>query len=713
MWISLSSAFNDITGAARRGLTLMIPFLLVGSFSLVLTSVPLPGYHRVMAHLFGPEWSFLFRSVFKSSFGILALIMVLTQSYSYASEKSDRRSFTIDPLICSIVSLCSFFAASGIAVVGFDVASLGATGLFAAIVVSSLSARLFVALCRVKRLRLRGFADGLSTVFNDALAAVIPAMITIGSFAAANTAFVFILGSRNAQTLLSSLLNSFFESLGNSPASGILFILLTQLFWSVGIHGNNMLESVAQNLFVPAVEMNHNLINSGLPPQDVFTKTFFDVFVFMGGSGSTLCLMFAILLFARRKNLRRHAKLSTIPVLFNVNELLVFGLPIVLNPLYVLPFIFIPVLLTVVSYLATLWGFVPHTAVLVEWTTPVLLGGYSATQSWRGCALQLFNIALGVFCYAPFVRLAERATDERMRVTLRKVYGALEETHQLPAVSPLMTRRDDIGGVCRVLAADLEYDLANGRLALAYQPQIAFDGSVAGVEALLRWNHEAYGPVAPPVAVALAEETGQEDRLGAWIIDTACRDLRLLIVQGFSDIVVSINVSARQLESGDLLGCIAASMKRHGVPARNLKIEVTEKDALAGTEKTLERLHSIKALGLKLAMDDFGMGHSSILYLKDYEFDTIKLDGSLVTGLFENKTCGEIIASVANLGKALSFSVMAEFVETEAQREVLHKLGCDQYQGYLYSPALPLADLSSYLAERRRPAPIPASAVLA
>ena len=236
----------------------------------------------------------------------------------------------------------------------------------------------------------------------------------------------------------------------------------------------------------------------------------------------------------------------------------------------------------------------------------------------------------------------------------------------------------------RALAADLEHDLDRGRLTLFYQPQFNDQGEIIGVEALLRWQHELYGYIDPPIAIALAEESGFFQRLDQWILDRACQQMHTLLAEGITGITLSINTTAPQLEGGAVYAGIQAALARYGIPPESLEIEITEKDALLASHATVERMKEIRALGVRLAMDDFGMGHTSLLYLKEYIFDTVKIDGSLVTGLMSNPVCSEIIGSIVMLGKSLSFSVLAEFVETEAQRDRLRQLGCRQYQGYLY-----------------------------
>jgi EAL domain-containing protein (putative c-di-GMP-specific phosphodiesterase class I) len=232
---------------------------------------------------------------------------------------------------------------------------------------------------------------------------------------------------------------------------------------------------------------------------------------------------------------------------------------------------------------------------------------------------------------------------------------------------------------------------------LYYQPQIDYDGSVFGVEALLRWKHDTYGFIYPPLAISLAEEANLIDSLGNWIFSQSCSDIRTIRQAGYEDLSLSVNVSAVQLENEEFIPRLKEILEKNSLSRQLLQIEITEQIALAGSKKIIEQISSIKKLGIKLAMDDFGMGHSSLRYLKEYDFDTIKLDGSLVREVASSMNCRNIISSIVYLSKSLNCSVIAEYVEEEEQREALYELGCERYQGYLYSEPLPLDELLQYL----------------
>ncbi|HYH01944.1 MAG TPA: EAL domain-containing protein [Bacillota bacterium] len=683
--------------AVRRGLILIIPLILIGSVALIFLSLPVPGYQRMMEDVFGRGWRNIFLYIHDSTFNILSLLMVLCTAYSYAAENGERYGNTVNPIIVAAVSLCSFIALLGMSNTGFSIANFGVMGVFIAIVAAVTSARLFLQLGSLKFFRIKALTAGANSTFNYAVTSIYPAALTIAAFAVINQVLTVCFGITDIPNFISRYLTDLFDKINSPFGSAILFMLLIHVFWFFGMHGSNILEQVAQNLFAPGSATNHQLIALGQAPTEIFTKHFFDTFVLMGGCGAALCLIGAIFITSRYRNQLRLAQLSLLPVLFNINELVIFGIPIVLNPVFLIPFLTVPLILTVTSYLAMYFGIVPYTSNVVEWTTPVLLSGFAATGSFKGSLLQLFNLILGTLCYIPFVRIAEAVSSVRMKNNLGKVYETFKQSEARGVPSTLLARYDDIGNTARFLASDLEYDLQNNKVMLYYQPQLDYEGNVFGVEALLRWKHDSYGDVYPPLVIALAEETQLIDRLGYWILDKACHDLKAMNQAGLNNITLSVNVSALQLESDLFIGNLEKVLTKYRFEPRFLQIEITEQLALSNSKVLINRIESIKKLGIKLAMDDFGMGHSSLIYLKEYDFDTIKLDGSLVREILSNNNCCNIISSIVFLGKSLNYSVLAEFVDQEEQKSLLHELGCNKYQGYHFSKALPYEELLEYV----------------
>ncbi|TCP33772.1 EAL domain-containing protein [Sphingomonas sp. BK235] len=234
----------------------------------------------------------------------------------------------------------------------------------------------------------------------------------------------------------------------------------------------------------------------------------------------------------------------------------------------------------------------------------------------------------------------------------------------------------------RALEIDLRDALARGEITLHYQPVLKVDtGEIVTVEALARWTHPTRGPVRPDVFIAIAEESGLIVPLGAALLRQACRD-----AMGWPDrISVAVNLSPIQFHAGDVYTTVMDALAVTGLPPHRLKLEITEGVLIRDVERTFVELERLRAQGIKILMDDFGTGYSSLSYFERFPFDKVKIDQSFVRGLDSTRAAGAIIKAIVGLGEALGISIVAEGVETCAQRDALVLAGCTHLQGYLFS----------------------------
>ena len=252
-----------------------------------------------------------------------------------------------------------------------------------------------------------------------------------------------------------------------------------------------------------------------------------------------------------------------------------------------------------------------------------------------------------------------------------------------------------------MLANALRGALREGRLTLAYQPQIALGtGAVIGVEALARWAHPTLGSVPPARFIRVAEQTGLMVELGAWVLDEACRQAKAWRADGVDFGRVAVNISAQQIAHPDFVDAVYGALARHRIPAGLLQLELTETTMMTRLTEQSARLDALHAMGVSLAIDDFGTGYSSIAYLKQLPIDSLKLDKSFVRDLPDDPDDRAIADAVVGMGRALGVSVTAEGVETHAQRRFLEEIGCQVVQGYLYSRPVPASDLPAALMQR-------------
>jgi diguanylate cyclase (GGDEF)-like protein len=247
----------------------------------------------------------------------------------------------------------------------------------------------------------------------------------------------------------------------------------------------------------------------------------------------------------------------------------------------------------------------------------------------------------------------------------------------------------------------LEY---GGELMLHYQPKVGAGGNlITGVEALLRWNHPVRGMVSPAVFIPVAERFGLINRLGNWVIEEGCKQMRAWIEQGLR-IRVAINLSVHQLRQDDLLQRVELALQRYQVDPDLLIFEITESVAMADAEGTFKAFEELGRIGVKLSIDDFGTGYSSLSYLRRLQVSQLKIDQSFVQDLESSADARAIVAAVVQLAHALGLSVVAEGVETEAQRDVLTALNCDELQGYLFAKAMPAGTMTDWAGNVGRPA---------
>jgi diguanylate cyclase (GGDEF)-like protein/PAS domain S-box-containing protein len=247
--------------------------------------------------------------------------------------------------------------------------------------------------------------------------------------------------------------------------------------------------------------------------------------------------------------------------------------------------------------------------------------------------------------------------------------------------------------------------LVSGRFRLHYQPQVSLaDGRITGAEALLRWRDPEMGEVPPARFIPVAEDSGFIVPIGDWVLSQAVRQAALWHSRGLS-MPVAVNVSALQFEQSHFVDRVASVLAVSGLPPALLELELTESILVHDADEALHRLHALARLGVKMSIDDFGTGYSSLAYLKRFPIDKLKIDRSFVKGLPDDDSDAGIVSAILQMARALGMKVIAEGVETEAQRQFLLAGGCDEFQGFLFAPAL---DALSF--ERRWPASVEAAA---
>ena len=250
----------------------------------------------------------------------------------------------------------------------------------------------------------------------------------------------------------------------------------------------------------------------------------------------------------------------------------------------------------------------------------------------------------------------------------------------------------------RSLELELRQAISDGSLEIYYQPVVNLeDGKVSSCEALLRWRHPERGMISPAEFIPIAEDSGLINQLGLWVLNAACAEAAT-----WPDHVrVAVNVSPVQFRSPSLALNVAAALAACGLPASRLELEITEAVLIRDDEAALDMLHQLRKLGVRIALDDFGTGYSSLSYLQRFPFDKIKIDRSFIKDIAGPGASSSIVQAVVSIAAASDMTTTAEGVETEQQRNLLYILGCTEMQGYLFSPAIPAAEVRRLLLSHR------------
>jgi lactose/cellobiose-specific phosphotransferase system IIC component len=688
-WVS-KLANQQTIRSLRRGLLYLMPFVLMGSAVLALLNLPIPANQEFTQRIFGEGWRELGLRLHKCTLQIMAITTLITVSYAVSEETSLVKSGEINQIVIVITALSSYIAFNSSLDIVVSASDAGSTSMFKAIVISVLSCRMFCLYYKVcERVRSTDLINyNGSALIRSAFKAFFPALFTMSSFILIK--MLFDSTSVIRSTALLSLTNKWLN--GHNYFFALAIILITHVSWFFGIHGGNVIMDAISGA-TPVV--------SATAEASILTKEFFDVYVYLGGAGATMGLLVALLLTGKDSSESRLAKVSVLPCIFNINEIIIFGLPIIFNPYYFIPFILTPILLSFTSWAAILLGFVPPVTQAVIWTTPIFLSGYLSSGSISGIILQAINLAFAVLIYIPFIRLQQRHR-QRNKVTVFKNLGNEIQYIQTKEVRIILNRHDEIGALARALVSEIKesFKQQTSTLHLEYQPKVDSRGKIIGAEALLRWTHPVYGYVSPLIILCICDEAGLTNTLGQWVMDQAFSDLKRWHEQGYKT-SVSVNLSPQQLQEDEVLvQNIAACIKKTGVDPKYMEFELTENSAIDLSMSTQSKLKQIRNMGINLSIDDFGMGHSSLLYLCDFYANIVKIDISLIRTIVNDSQRQQIVKGIFALCSQLNVKAVAEGVETIEQIQILQALGCKYYQGFYFSKSLDYYSFISYVNHR-------------
>jgi PTS system cellobiose-specific IIC component len=384
----------------RDGLVLAMPLLIVGSLFIIIGEFPIDAYQSFMAGIFGEGWNeFVWNDVAPATMNLISLIA------TFGIAKSLVDSYSVDGMPAGVIALASFFMVNSMDVEtgSWSTDLFGTSNLFVGMLIALLAGELYRIIVQKKLvIKLPGSVPpSVSRAFTSLVPAIVILVLSlVVKFLFRMTPFGDLSG------FITAMVSAPLTFAGTSYPGAALAVLMEQLLWSLGIHGSSIVTSVMEPIWLNANLENLAAFQAGTALPHIITQTFVENLLWIGGSGTTLPVVVYMLIFAKSKTLQQVGRLSIGPGLFNINEPVVFGLPIVMNPFLMIPFILSPLVVLTVSYFGMFLNIFPRMAGLtIPWTTPYLISGYLATGGHiGGIILQLLNFVVAFLIWFPFIR---------------------------------------------------------------------------------------------------------------------------------------------------------------------------------------------------------------------------------------------------------------------------------------------------------------------
>lgn len=406
--------------AIRDGFAALMPIIMAGSFAVLLNFMPIPGWDKFLETALGIQLKTMNGTIMWGSLTMLSIFISFSVAYNLA------KSYDANGLQAGLLSVASFLimipqapllklpegvtlADGGTVInIGGNINTMytGAQGMFVGMLIALVATELFVKLSKTDALVVK-MPEGVPPAVARSFAALFPTMIVL----AVMSILCILFGQAADHNLFATItkyVGAPIKTATDSLGSALVIVFFQQFLWFFGLHGPNILGGVVEPILLQLLDENMKAVATGQIPPHIITKPFLDSFVHLGGSGATITLLGAIFFASKRKQNREIAKLGVAPGLFNINEPVIFGFPIVLNPILFIPFVFGPMVLTTIAYVATWIGLVPKTIAMVPWTFPPVIGGFVATASIQGGILAFVNLVVGFLIYLPFIMMLEK-----------------------------------------------------------------------------------------------------------------------------------------------------------------------------------------------------------------------------------------------------------------------------------------------------------------
>ncbi|PST89533.1 diguanylate phosphodiesterase [Photobacterium sp. NCIMB 13483] len=463
---------------------------------------------------------------------------------------------------------------------------------------------------------------------------------------------------------------------------GLIYEMLRGLFWAIGVNGHHILHSYKTELYNITLVNITEWHNFGIE-LNILSTNFYDFFTGIGGSGNMLSLVLCMLFFAKSKGYKLLAKAALILCLFNVNEPILYGIPVIFNPIMIIPFLLVPTVSFILAYGAIYMDIVPPLSEIHSWLMPPFISGYMATGgAISGAVLQLLIVLIGIMIYLPFFKLMDKRS---LGIGVSDIFSnrlftsdEIESKTRLTSFIPSL--HDNLRAQKKI--EKLQDD---GEFILYYQPQVDItNNSIVGCEALLRFR-DHQGKILPPTFISNFNQLGLMPELDLWVLDNAIKAAEKFIIIN-PKFKLSINISPDTVLLKNFVSIIKERIGNSSLSFHHVELEFTEELLILDEEKVTKIIAELQYIGISVALDDFGTGYSSLAYLSRFEFNKVKIDRSLVLNL-DSLRGRELFKIAVQLGKITQADIVVEGVEKQVELEFIASLGVRYIQGfYFYQP---------------------------
>ena len=424
--IAIKLEQNRYLSAVKNSFMSAMSLLIIGSFFILLAFLPVNAYTEFMLNTFGADWQRMFMIPSNISMSMMTIYVVIGMGNDLA------KSYGLDGMAGIFAALASFlvvtpmhaFADAGLGI-GIPLGNLGASGLFVGILIAIIAIEIMRITDKMGwKIKM---PDSVPQNVSKSFSSLIPVALIIIFFNFVRMGFEQT-SYGDVQTFIFNNLQTPLTALGSTLPATIVVLLLEGILWSFGLHGANIVGSVMAPIWLTLTAENATALAAGDVLPNIVTSQFYNNFIKIGGSGATFGLCLLLLFAAKSKQFKALGKLSIGPEIFTINESIIFGMPIVLNPIMIIPFLLAPIILGIVAFVAMSTGLVPYTnGVNIPWTTPPVIAGF-LVSGWRGAALNIVQIALSAAIYYPFFKVADNiAVKEELE-------NEEEVQHQMDAV---------------------------------------------------------------------------------------------------------------------------------------------------------------------------------------------------------------------------------------------------------------------------------------